>query len=436
MRNIYITYVLIASFLLPAWVFAQVPYPAGEQQKPILISGGTIHVGNGLVIENGAVAFEAGKLTYVGTASSIPTDKDKYDVMDATGKQIYPGFVLLNSEIGLTEISSVRATVDTDEYGDFNPNVRSLISYNTDSEIIPTFRFNGIMLAEAAPTGGVISGTSSVMQLDGWNWEDAVHSKDVAIHLNWPGMKKRKFDFETFTLNSEPNPDYSKNMEEINQFFNDAISYGRLGSKDMNLKMEAMQGLFSGTQALIIHANAAKEIVDAVKFVQAHGVSRMAVLADDQTLKVSTFLKDNNIPVILPPVHSIPSRDDDAVDLSYALPGLLSKAGIMIALSHRGMLANGRNLPFYAGTAVAYGMDKEEALKAITINPAKIMGIDKTTGTLEVGKDATLFISAGDAFDITGNKVIEAFIGGRKVILNNKQEELYDRYSIKYGHKK
>ena len=436
MRKIYTTYVLIFLLFLSARLLAQVPYPAGAQQKPILISGGTIHVGNGLVIENGAVTFEAGKLTYVGAASSMPTDKSKYDVIDAVGKQIYPGFVLLNSQVGLVEVSSVRATVDADEQGDFNPNVRSLISYNTDSEIIPTFRFNGILLAEVAPSGGVISGTSSVMQLEGWNWEDAVHTKDVAIHLNWPGMKKRKFDFETFTLNSEPNPDYGKNVEEINQFFNDAISYGKLSTKEVNLKMEAMQGLFSGTQVLIIHASAAKEIVDGVKLAQAHGVKRMAVLTGDQALKVATFLKENDIPVILPPVHSIPSRDDDAVDLSYALPGLLSKAGVMIALSHDGMLANGRNLPFYAGTAVAYGMSKEEALKAITLNPAKIMRIDKMTGTIETGKDATLFISSGDAMDFTGNKVTEAFIGGKKVILNNKQEELYDRYSRKYGHKK
>jgi imidazolonepropionase-like amidohydrolase len=436
MKTITIKYLLISTLFFSFTLAAQVPYPAGAQQKPILISGGTIHVGNGQVIENGAIAFEAGKLTYVGSMASMPADKSKYEVIAASGKQIYPGFIMTNSQLGLVEVSSVRATLDSDEYGDFNPNVRSLISYNTDSEIIPTFRFNGILLAEAAPQGGVISGTSSVMQLEGWNWEDAVHTKDVAIHLNWPGMQKGKFDFETFTFIYEPNPDYVKNVEDINLFFNDAISYGKLAAKEVNLKMEAMQGLFNGSQALIIHSNAAKEIIDAVKFAQSHGVKRIVLLADEQALHVTAFLKDNNIPVILPPVHSIPSRDDDATDLSYSLPGLLSKAGIMIALSHDGMLANGRNLPFYAGTAVAYGLDKEEALKAITLNPAKILGIDKVTGSLETGKDATLFISGGDALDFIGNKVVEAFIVGKRVQLNNKQEDLYDRYSKKYGHKK
>ncbi len=431
-----IKYFLLAVLLFAAKLYAQTPYPANAQQKPVVIVGGKIHVGNGQVIENGAIAFEAGKLTYVGSAASAPADKTKYDVIDATGKQIYPGFILPNSQVGLLEVSAVRATADFDEIGDFNPNVRSLVSYNTDSELIPTYRFNGILMAEVAPVGGVIAGTSSIMQMEGWNWEDAVHTKDVAIHLNWPGTLKGKFDFETFTRSFEANPDYSKNVEEINVFFNDAISYGKLTSKETNLKMEAMQGLFTGTQVLVIHADLAKEIVDGIKFAQAHGVKRIAVLADEQVLKVAAFLKENNIPVIVAPVHRVPSRDDYAVDLPYELPSLLSKAGILFALSHEGDLAIGRNLPFYAGTAVAFGMDKEEALKTITINPAKILGIDKITGSLEVGKDATLFITAGDAFDYIGNKLSDAFIVGKHVILNNKQQELYDRFSKKYGHKK
>ena len=422
--------------LIVSKLHAQTPYPAEPQQKPVLITGATIHVGNGQVLVNGAIAFDAGKLTYVGSASGAPADKIKYDVIDATGKQVYPGFILPNSQVGLEEVSSVRATIDFDETGEFNPNVRSLISYNTDSEMIPAFRFNGILMAEVAPVGGVIAGTSSIMQMEGWNWEDAAHTKDVAIHLNWPGTLKAKFDFDTFTRTFEANPDYPKNIEEINVFFNDALHYSKLVGKEVNLKMEAMQGLFSGAQTLIIHADLAKEIVDAIKFAQAHGVKKIALLADDQVLKVVSFLKENNIPVILAPVHRVPSKDDDAVDLPYELPSLMAKAGIMISLSHDGMLGLSRNLPFYAGTAVAYGLEKEEALKAMTLNTATILGIEKKTGSLEVGKDATLFISAGDALDYNGNKLSDAFIVGKRVILNSKQQELYDRYSKKYGHKK
>ncbi|MFM7858406.1 MAG: amidohydrolase family protein, partial [Flammeovirgaceae bacterium] len=266
--------------------------------------------------------------------------------------------------------------------------------------------------------------------------EDAVHTKDVALHLNWPSTQKAKFDFETFTRTFEANPDYAKSIEEINVFFNDALAYKKLASKDANLKLEAMQGLFTGAQVLIIHADLSKEIVDAIKFAQAHSVKRIALLADDQALKVASFLKENNIPVILAPVHRVPSKDDDAVDLPYELPSLMAKAGVTISISHDGALGLSRNLPFYAGTAVAYGLDKEEAVKALTLNTAKILGIDKATGSLEVGKDATLFISAGDALDYIGNKLSDAFIVGKRVILNNKQQDLYDRYSKKYGHTK
>lgn len=415
---------------------AQTPTPAPVQQKPVMITGATIHTGTGQTIENGTIAFENGKLTYVGAAASAPADQAKYDLITATGKHVYPGFIITNSQLGLQEVSAVRATLDFDEAGDFNPNVRSQISFNSDSEIIPTFRFNGILLAEVAPVGGVIAGTSSVMTVEGWNWEDATHTKDVAIHLTWPGILSRRFDQETFSFVNEANANYAKNVEDISIFFNEALSYGKLNPKPVNLKMEAMQGLFAGTQTLIIHANGPKEIVESVKFAQGVGVKRIAVFAADATLKVASFLKDNSIPVIIPGVHDLPARVDENIDGPFVLPGLLSKAGVAVTLSHNDDLARGRNLPFYAGTAIAYGMDKEEALKSITLNPARILGIDKVTGTLETGKDATLFISEGDAFDMRTNKVSEAFIMGKRTTLENKQQELYNRYSKKYGHTK
>jgi imidazolonepropionase-like amidohydrolase len=424
-------------FLLTALIgVAQVPTPAGPQTKPILITGATIHTGTGQVIENGAVAFENGKLTYVGATASAPADRAKYDVINAQGKHVYPGFIMTNSILGLIEIESFRATADNTETGVFNPNVRSQISYSTDSEITPTYRFNGILLAEVTPQGGVISGTSTVMQLDAWNWEDATYAKDAAVHMNWPSRLRGRFDLETFTFVTEPNADYSKTVDELTTFFNDAAGYSKLTPKTVNLKMDAMQGILNGSQALIIHANTSKEIVEGIKFAQSYGVKRIAVVASSESLKVAGFLKDNNVPVIIPMVHDLPARADEDVDLPYALPARLTKAGVTVVFSHNDAIARGRNLPYYAGTAVAYGMDKEEALKAITINPAKILGIDKTVGSLEVGKDATLFISEGDALDFRGNKVSESFINGRKTILYNKQQILYDQYSKKYGHQK
>lgn len=436
MKNINIKYLILFCLTLSLGARAQVPTPGAPQTKPILITGATVHTATGQTIENGAVAFENGKLTYVGAANAAPADQSKYDVINAQGKHVYPGFILTNSILGLVEIESIRATQDSDEAGDLNPNVKAQVSYNTDSEITPTYRFNGILLAEIAPRGGIISGTSSVMELDAWNWEDATHTKDVAIHIQWPGIMRNRFDFETFSLVSERNQNYDKTIADLETIFNDARGYSKIAGKEVNLKLEAMQGLFAGTQSLILHAATAKEIVEAVKFAQGYGIKRIAVVASSEALKVTTFLKDNAIPVIVPAVHELPSRADEDVDLPYSLPARLSKAGVTVTLSHNDAIARGRNLPFYAGTAIAYGMDKEEALKSITLNPAKILGIDKSVGSLEVGKDATLFISEGDPLDFRTNKLTDAFISGRKAILNSKQQILYEQYSKKYGHMK
>ena len=176
--------------------------------------------------------------------------------------------------------------------------------------------------------------------------------------------------------------------------------------------------------------------MDAVTFAKSKGVKKIAVACGDDALHITEFLKANDIGVIVPSVHTLPIRDDEAIDLQYSLAALLSKAGVKVAFSHTGSLGTGRNLPFYAGTAIAHGMDPQEALKALTIYPARMIGVDTKAGTLETGKDATLFISAGDALDFRTNKISEAFIGGKKIVLNNKHEELYDRYSKKYGHRK
>jgi len=412
----------------------QVPIPAKDQDKPIIVMNATAHLGNGSVIDKSAIAFENGKLTIVADASTISVDMSKYDVIDASGQHVYPGFILPNSQLGLVEVNAVRATNDQSEDGSINPNVRSIIAYNTDSENIPTMRFNGILLTETTPVGGTISGTSSVMELEGWNWEDAAHSTDIAMHLNWPGKTRRRFDFNTFTVSENPNKNYSKDVGALKKHFEDAKSYGQLTDRAANLKLEKMQGLFDGSMTLMIHASGPKEIIEAVNLAKAQGVQKMAVVAGTPALYISAFLRDNNIGVIIPPVHSLPTRPDQDIDLPYRLPHLLTEEGVTVGLSHSGMLANARNLPFYAGTAVAYGMNKEDALKTITSNTAEILGISDRVGTLTVGKDATLFISEGDALDIRSSVLSDAFISGKRITLDNKQQALYKRYSDKYGH--
>lgn len=380
------------------------------------------------------IAFDNGKLTVV-QAAATPMDETGFQVIDITGKQVYPGFILPNSQMGLEEVSSVKAMSDSRERGTINPNIRSVISYNTDSEFIPTMRFNGVLLAESTPRGGIISGTSSVMEMEGWNWEDAAHSLDIGMHLNWPNRMRRTFDFATFTRKTVVNKDYDKNIASLKDHFAAAKAYGMAPTKVQNLKMEAMLGLYDGSKTLMLHVGAAKEIIEAIRFAQQQGVKKITLIADEAALYVADFLKENNIPVILPPTQRVPDRSSMAIDLPYELPHLLTEAGVTVSLSHQGMAAHGRNLAFNAGTAVAYGMDKEEALKTITANTAKALGIEDRVGTLEVGKDATLFVSEGDALDYKGNILNYAFISGKMVVLPNKQQELFERFSKKYGHK-
>ena len=412
---------------------AQAPVPAKPQDKKIVLTGGVAHLGNGMVIQNSVIGFDKGKLTMVADASTNP-NLAGYEEIKIVGKHVYPGFILPNTQLGLMEVSSIRAMSDFNEHGEMNPNVRAVVGYNTDSEYIPTMRYNGILLAEATPTGGTISGSSAVMEMEGWNWEDATHTADVAIHLNWPPKLKREFDFATFTFAENPNKDYDKNVNDLDQFFADAKSFGKQTVKDRNLKMEAMQGIFDGKKSLFIHADNPKEIIESVRFAQKYGVPRLAIVTATGAWLVADFLKENKVPVILTAIHELPERPDDDVDMPYKQPYLLSAAGVTVSLSHEGMLGQARNLSFYAGTAVAYGLDKEEALKMITSNTAKALGIDARVGTLEVGKDATLFISEGDVMDVRSSNLIYAFISGKSVTLPNKQQELYERFSRKYGH--
>lgn len=429
-------YTLFAATLIINIAGAQTPVPAKPQAKPIALTGGVAHLGNGQVIQNSIVAFDKGKLTIVADATTAKVDLAGYEVINITGKHVYPGFILPNSQVGLQEVSSIRAMNDYTERGEMNPNVRSQISYNTDTEYTPSFRFNGVLLAEATPTGGTISGTSSVMEMDGWNWEDATHTADVAVHMNWPAIMRRQFDFNTFTFAESVNADYDKQVTDLERFFGEALSYGAQAAKETNLKFEAMQGLFDGKKTLMLHANNPKEIVESVRFAQRSGIKRITVVGGTGALWVADFLKESKIPVILPSTHNLPNRTDDDVDMPYKLPHLLTQAGVMVALMDDGALHGSRNLGFYAGTAAAYGMSKEDALKTITSNTAKALGIDSRVGTLEVGKDATLFVSNGDALDYRGNVLTHAFITGKLMTLPGNQQELYERYSRKYGQMK
>lgn len=423
---------LIAIFTLMFSVDAQ-QTPAPQQQQTIAISGATAHLGNGEVIENSLIIFSNGQLQYVGPLDSTLILPEMENI-DAKNQHVYPGFIIPNSTLGLIEIDAVRASDDDAEIGTWNPHIRSLIAYNTESKVVETMRPNGVLLAQITPRGGRISGKSSVVHLDAWNWEDAAIKTDDGIHMNWPN----NFSYGRWWMDEEPglkiNDKYNEQVSEIETYFNNAKAHLTSNTKGGHIPYEAMSGLFTGATKLYIHVDDEKGIVDAVNFAQNQNISDVILVGAYEAYKVASFLNKNNIPVLLRRIHTRPNKSDEDYDLPFKLAKILVDAGVVVALEASGDMErmNSRNLPFYAGTTVAYGLSKEKALELITLNAAKILGIDDRYGSIEIGKSATLFISHGDALDMRTNQLTRAFIDGRDVSLESHQTKLWKRYSDKY----
>lgn len=423
-----ITLIIALGLVLPT--LAQ-QTPGNKQTEAITIEGATAHLGNGEVIESSLIMFEDGKITFVGDSKMRIARKGK--VIDATGKHVYPGFIAPAKTLGLVEIDAVRASKDEDEIGDFIPHVRSLIAYNAESKVVESMRPNGVLIGQIAPSGGLISGTSSIVQFDAWNWEDAAIKVDDGIHLNWPSTFKQGRWWAGEDPGYHPNKDYAEEIEAIATFLKNSQAYGKTTPKEVNPAYAAMKGIFDGTQKLYVHADDEKQIIDAVNTLKANGAKELVLIGGYHAYKIPEFLKSNNIPVLVQYTHNLPVFDDDDYDLPYKLPKLLVDAGLLVGIQNS-EAANfqTRNLPFYAGQAAQMGLDKEKAVQLITGNTAKILGIDDQYGTLENGKSATLFISEGDALDMAGNQLTHVFIDGRTVSLETHQTELWKRYMGKY----
>ncbi|WP_282116192.1 amidohydrolase family protein [Cellulophaga baltica] len=425
-KIIYILALVCATSLTHA---QQTPAPA--QTEAITIEGATAHLGNGKVIENSLLMFEGGKITFVGDAKMRIARKGT--IINATGKHLYPGIIAPAKSLGLVEVDAVRASDDQDELGDMIPHIRSLIAYNAESKVVESMRPNGVLIGQIAPQGGRISGTSSIVQFDAWNWEDAAVKVDDGIHMNWPNSFKQGRWWMGEERGYKPNDKYAEELDEITSFFKNSMAYGKAAAPEMNLAFKAMAGLFDGSQKLYIYTDGEKEIIDAVTLAKANGVKEIVIVGGYQAYKITDFLKENNIAVLINFTHNNPNFEDDDYDLPYKNPKLLFDAGILVGIQNASA-ANfqTRNLPFYAGQTVGQGLDKEAALQLITGNNAKILGIDADYGTLEVGKSATLFISEGDALDTRSNQLSHAYIDGRNLSLETHQTELWKRYMGKY----
>jgi imidazolonepropionase-like amidohydrolase len=427
MKNI--KHILLVLTAMIAFSVAAQQTPAPAQKGAITITGATAHIGNGTIIENATLVFENGIITAIGASGITP----KGMTIDATGKHVYPGFIAPAKSLGLIEVNAVRASDDQDEIGDMIPHIRSIIAYNAESKVVESMRPNGVLLGQIAPQGGTISGTSSIVQFDAWNWEDAAIKTDDGIHLHWPRTFRRGRWWAGEPRGFQPNKKYTEDIQEITTYLKTAKAFGAGSDQATNEEMKAMQGLYNGAKKLYVYADGEKEIIDAITLCNEAGIKEIVLIGGYEAYKIIPFLKQQNIPVLVQQTHALPGSADDDYDLPYKLPKLLVDGGLMVAIQNSGMSNfQTRNLPFYAGQLVAQGMGKETALQLISGNTAKILGLD-AYGTLETGKSATLFISEGDALDMMGNILTRAFIDGRDVSLETHQTELWKRYMGKYN---
>ncbi|MDP5045413.1 MAG: amidohydrolase family protein, partial [Leeuwenhoekiella sp.] len=398
--------------------------PAQKQTGEITLTGGTAHIGNGTVIEKSLIFIKDGKITgvYDALTTKMPL---RGEIINIEGQHVYPGFIAPDTTLGLVEIEAVRATEDQDEIGEYNPHIEAIVAYNAESKVVESMRPNGVLIAQAVPQGGTISGQSSVVQLDAWNWEDAVVKRGDGIHLNWPNSYKRGRWWEGEDPGYSPNKDYKSDILEIEDFIEQSRAFTSGDSSIKNLPYAAMQGIINGTQNLYIHVDSDKEILDVLKFKEDLKIEKLVLVGAYRGYKVADQIAKANVPVILARVHSLPDAEDDDYNISFKMVKDLIDAKVTVALGNSGEYWQSRNIPFYAGQTTAHGLSFEDALQLITKNPAIILGVSDQLGTLEAGKDATLFVSKGNALEMQGNTLTRAMISGRSISLESHQTKLY-----------
>lgn len=406
--------------------------PAANQAATILIQGATLHIGDGNIIENAMIGIANGKIIEIGETGS---QQNSYKTtINADGQHVYPGFIAANSTVGMVEIDAIRPTNDLNEIGTFLPNIRTIIAYNAESKVVESLRPNGILTAQIVPTRGRIAGSSTIVQLDAWNWEDAGIKVDEGMHIYWPRTYRRgnRAKGEDPLVYDQKN--YTKRTAELDQYLAEAKTYDPNATKE-HLPHAALKGTFNGSQKVYLHAKEKRQILDGISLLKRHGIDNIVLVGGDDAYLITSFLKENDIPVIVSRPHRLPSTEDEDVKLPFKMAKILLDAGLTITIDVSGRMErmNTRNLPFYAGSFAAYGVDKEKAVEMITLSAAKILGVDEQLGSLTVGKDATLFIAKGDALDMRTNQLSHAFIQGRALSLETHQTKLWKRYMEKFS---
>jgi imidazolonepropionase-like amidohydrolase len=425
---------ILAAFLaLPAWTQTATP-------TSYAIKGGKVFTLAGPAIENGTVLIRDGKIAAVGAGIAIPADAQ---VIDATGLEVYPGMFDPITQIGLNEVSAVSATLDVSELGDYNPELVAATAVNPASAHIPITRASGITEVIAAPgttgfdlqSGGLIAGQASAFNLAGWTMDEMQINRSVAMVINWPSIQTRTFDFATFSIKEKPYADvkkeYDKSVNSLGDWMDRARHYAQAKEKgspalyERDLKLEALVPVVQGKMPVLVIVDEARDIRNAVDFCTKQNL-RMILGSGAEAWKLKELLKDKKIPVVLAPTNRLPEQEDTPYDKPYTEPSELFAAGVPIAFSSFGTSFS-RRLPQYAGTAVAYGLPHDEALKAVMLNAAQIFGLADQLGTLEPGKIANVIVTNGDPLELQ-TQVRYLFIKGQPTSTDNKHRELYEQY--------
>ncbi len=391
---------------------------------PTAFKGATIHPVSGSPIENGVLVIDNGKIVAVGANVAIPAGSE---IVDVTGKHLYPGFVSANSILGLTEIGAVRATRDFSELGEINSDLRAEVAVNADSRLLPVAVSGGVLTAHVVLGGGVFSGSSAVLSMTGWNWEDMTVRAGVAMRMRYPQVTAGRR-----SKPEEVKEQLEKSLKTINTTLDDAAAYMKAREAgadiDVDARLEGLIPVLEGEMALMIDAGERNQIESALDWAAERELTNIILLTSPDAQYVAERLAEENVPVILSSVHTLPRRRWEPYDMPFVAAAKLHEAGVRFAIAGD-TGANVRNIPFEAATAAAYGLPKEVALRSVTLSPAEILGVAERVGSLEQGKDASFLVTDGDPLEIR-TRIERVWVGGVEVDLTeNPQHRLYEKYN-------
>jgi len=426
-----------AALVVAAGAGAQVTVPVAPQSQPVVLRGATIHTVTQGVIANGTIVLDRGKIVAIGSNVTIPRAAK---IVDVTGKHIYPGLIDAYSSVGITEIGAVDVSNDITELGDFNPNVRAEIAVNAESRHIGTTRSGGVLVTFSTPEGGLISGLSSAMNLEGWTWEEMSMKGAAALNVSWPNPNARQGRFGGGGGPGGPGagaqraaPTYAEQVQTLKGYFAEARAYRDAVKAGQQVRTDsryaAMIPALNGEIPVIVAADGMAQINDAITWGKEEGL-RIVIRGGADAIHVASRLKAENVPVILTSTMAAPDRQYEGYDGAYSMPARLHKAGVKFAISGGSGALYSNRLPYEAGVAVAFGLPEDEALKAVTINAAEMMGVADKVGSLDVGKEANLLITTGTPLDMTSN-IEQAYIMGREINMMDIHKFFFEKYMQK-----